>query len=60
MSSTKELQYRKTALISAQRKFTAEPSATNWQKLIFQMEYYQLVFDKVREDRESRQIWAAA
>jgi hypothetical protein len=60
MTLTKELQYRKTALISAQREFTKNPSATNWNKVMFQMEYYQLIHTKAQDERESKQLWKVA
>jgi hypothetical protein len=60
MTLTKELQDRKTALISAQREFTKNPSATNWNKVVFQMEYYQLIHTKAQDERVSKQLWKVA
>lgn len=57
MTLTKEFQYRKTALLSAQREFAKNPSATNWNKVIFQMEYYQLIHTKLQDERESKKFW---
>jgi hypothetical protein len=58
MTLTKEFQYRKTALLKAQREFSKNPSATNWNKVIFQMEYYQLIHTKLQDERESKKLWA--
>jgi hypothetical protein len=59
MTPTQELQDRKNSLTKAQREFANNPSATNWQKVTFQMEFYQLVFTRIQDDRISRKLWAA-
>jgi hypothetical protein len=59
MTPTQELQDRKNCLTNAQKEFAKNPSAVNWQKVIFEMEFYQLVFTRIQEDRISRKLWAA-
>jgi hypothetical protein len=59
MTPTQKLQDRKNDLTKAQREFAKNPSATNWQKVTFHMEAYQLTFTQIREDRIYRGLVAA-
>ena len=45
MTPSQELKHSKSMLIISQKAFAENPSATNWQRVLFHMEYYQELFN---------------
>ena len=53
MTFTQELKHSKSMLIASQIAFAEHPSATNWQRVLFHMEYYQELFNKALQIKEA-------
>jgi|APGre2960657404_1045060.scaffolds.fasta_scaffold02644_10 hypothetical protein len=53
MTPSQVLKHNKYELIAAQKSFAKHPSATNWRKVLFHMECYQMLFNKSLQRKEA-------
>ena len=52
-----DLAYAKTRMTQAQREFAKTPSASNWAKVTSKMEEYQIIWARLLQEKESRELW---
>ena len=55
MTPAQELKHSKYVLIASQEAFANHPSASNWQRVLFHMEHYQEMFNKVLQGKEAHE-----